>query len=159
MIKAGQETILNMQLSKSSITASPHGWSWSEERVHAGTFRIFGLSCSHIFTPRCHSGIITDRCRWWHCCEHRENQLVQLSQDHRASRHIQRACDALSQPYYNKTLFYNILCWTKYINLPMMCSSSVDQTRLKAVVTLHADDWLHTQPMLVRWSQWLQTFT
>ena len=32
---------------ETSIVAGPHGWPWSEERVHAGTFSLSGLCCSH----------------------------------------------------------------------------------------------------------------
>ena len=43
------------QTKESSHLTGSYGRSWSEKHVHAGTFSLFGLGCSHAPTPECHS--------------------------------------------------------------------------------------------------------
>ena len=68
-----------------------------------GTFNLSGLRCSHVSTQGRHPGIITGSSRR-HQCEHRENQLVQISQNHRASRRVQAHQAGMGRRRHNRSL-------------------------------------------------------
>ena len=121
---------------ETSITACPHGRTWSKERVHAGTFRLSGISFSHASTPRSHlaaslavvdgSAVNSAKIAW--------TRQASTSEPPDAVKHIQRAWNAhITMAVYNSLL--------------QTCSSPIDQARLKALVTPHVGDWLHAPPL------------
>ena len=53
-VVVGTERRTERQPMGTSESTSPYGWSWNEERGHAGIFTLFGLGCSLAPTPRRH---------------------------------------------------------------------------------------------------------
>ena len=95
----------------------------------AGTFRLFGFSRCHAFTPKRNTlaslrniedADVTNTLAIW-------NSLAKSTEPSEASKHIQQAWDSH-------------VTTTAYNELLANCSLPVDEARLKAIITLHAGD-------------------